>query len=100
MANKPKRTTAIKPREGMDVLNDIRRVAQTAIKAVQDGNASMGAIALKALELEGRHYGIFDHETIVSNGEIEPREIVFNILPATEPPRTTIGKKKVSTINE
>lgn len=44
MANKPKRTTAIKPREGMDVLNDIRRVAQTAIKAVQDGNARWGLL--------------------------------------------------------
>ena len=40
MATKQKRMTVIKPREGVDVLNDIGTVAQKALKAVQDGNAS------------------------------------------------------------
>ena len=94
MATKQKRTTAIKPREGVDVLNDIRTVAQEAIKAVQDGNASMATVALKALELEGRHYGVFDREAILNDGEILPREIVFQVLPTQGETRVTIGKAK------
>ena len=94
MATKQKRTTAIKPREGVDVLNDIRAVAQEAIKAVQDGNASMATVALKALELEGRHYGLFDREAILNDGEILPREIVFQVLPPQGETRVTIGKKR------
>ena len=94
MATKQKSTTANKPREGVDVLNDIRTVAQEAIKAVQDGNASMANVALKALELEGRHYGLFDRESLLNNTEIEPKTIVFEVLPAKEPPRITIGQKR------
>jgi hypothetical protein len=94
MTTKQKRTSETKPRDGVDVLNDIRAVAQTAIKAVQDGNASMVAIALKALELEGRHYGIFDREAILNDDEILPREIVFQVLPPQGETRVTIGKKR------
>ena len=94
METKQKRTTANKPREGADVLNDIRTVAQEAIKAVQDGNASMGTVALKALELEGRHYGVFDREAILNDIEVLPRAIVFEVLPPQGETRVTIGKAK------
>ena len=94
MATKQKSTTANKPREGVDVLNDIRTVAQEAIKAVQDGNASMATVALKALELEGRHYGVFDREAILNDIEVLPRAIVFEVLPPQGETRVTIGKAK------
>ena len=94
MATKQKRTTANKPREGVDVLNDIRTVAQEAIKAVQSGNASMGTVALKALELEGRHYGVFDREALLNDIEVLPRAIVFEVLPPQGETRVTIGKKR------
>ena len=94
MATKQKSTTANKPREGVDVLNDISTVAQEAIKAVQDGNASMANVALKALELEGRHYGLFDREALLNEIEVLPRAIVFEVAPPQGETRVTIGKKR------
>lgn len=48
MATKQKRTTANKSREGVDVLNDIRAVAQEAIKAAHEWRTSGSRIITHA----------------------------------------------------
>ena len=50
MATKQKRTTANKPREGVDVLNDIRTVAQEAIKATDKSELAITDSEKKQLE--------------------------------------------------
>ena len=50
MATKQKRTTANKPREGADVLNDIRTVAQEAIKATDKSELAITDSEKKQLE--------------------------------------------------
>ena len=53
MATKQKRTTANKPREGADVLNDIRTVAQEAIKATDKSELAITDSEKKQLEQLG-----------------------------------------------
>ena len=50
MTTKQKRTTANKPREGVDVLNDIRTVAQEAIKATDKSELAITDSEKKQLE--------------------------------------------------
>ena len=54
----------------------------------------MATVALKALELEGRHYGVFDREALLNEIEVLPRAIVFEVAPPQGEPRVTIGKKR------
>ena len=78
-----------------EVLRDISDIAKTAKNAFMDNpeQTALASVALKALELEGKHYRLFDRPEMEEE-EIEPRAIVFQVLPATEPARVTIGKKR------
>ena len=78
-----------------EVLRDISDIAKTAKNAFIDNpdQTALASVALKALELEGKHYRLFDKPD-EEEAEIEPRAIVFQVLPANEPARVTIGKKR------
>lgn len=78
-----------------EVLRDISDIAKTAKNAFMDNpeQTALASVALKALELEGKHYRLFDKPDEEA-AEIEPRAIVFQVLPANEPARVTIGKKR------
>ena len=79
-----------------EVLRDISDIAKTAKNAFMDNpeQTALASVALKALELEGKHYRLFDKPDEEEEAEIEPRAIVFQVLPANEPARVTIGKKR------
>lgn len=79
-----------------EVLRDITDIAKTAKNAFMGNpeNTAVASIALKALELEGKHYSLFERQTINEDEAIEPREIVFQVLPAAGETRVTIGKNK------
>ncbi len=68
-------------RSASEVLRDISDVAKTAKSAFMDNpeNASMASVALKALELEGKHYGLFVERIEVTTIKIEkaPMTILF-----------------------
>ena len=78
-----------------EVLRDISDIAKTAKNAFMDNpeQTALASVALKALELEGKHYRLFDKPD-EEEEEITPREIVFQVLPPVGDVRVTMGKKR------
>lgn len=87
-------------RKASHVLADIQRLSKAAVKRYTDNEDAAPALltaALKALELEGRHFGMFDGLTN-DDAEIMPTTIIFDVAPAIGEPRVTIGKKRESAL--
>lgn len=79
-----------------EVLRDITDIAKTAKNAFMGNpeNTAVAGVALKALELEGKHYSLFERQPNNDDDEIEPREIIFQVEPPKGDVRVTIGKAK------